>query len=267
MNLEGLSIITIVRNDPEGLRHTMDSVLSQDYLGIEYIIVDGASTDGTTEVIRTYAHRISDWVSEPDGGVYDAMNKGFQMSTREWVLFLNAGDWFLDASVVTDALASTGSTIDAIYGDAIYILEDGAMHLMAASSPELLSRGPFCSHQSLFMRRGFIQKVGGFNLDEWPVADYGLIARVHSIGCRWKHVSRPFVVYSMGGISDIYARLGHIKAWAISRKHLRCSMADNIGWVYMIFRDLIRDILRGFGMRHVVLEYRKFKAKRRSQNV
>ena len=92
---EKISVITINLNNAEGLRRTLDSVFRQTTHDFELVVVDGASTDGSVELIHTYADRIDRWVSEPDGGIYNAMNKAVAMATGEYVIFMNSGDTFL----------------------------------------------------------------------------------------------------------------------------------------------------------------------------
>lgn len=95
-----ISVVTVCYNAADTIEKTMLSVLNQTYHDIEYIIIDGGSTDGTVEIIRKYADRIAYWVSEPDKGIYDAMNKGIKVATGEWINFMNAGDEFVDEGVI-----------------------------------------------------------------------------------------------------------------------------------------------------------------------
>jgi glycosyltransferase involved in cell wall biosynthesis len=259
-----VSIITVVRNDRDGFLRTSDSVLSQDYASFEYLVVDGASTDGTADLVLARAESLAAWVSEPDQGVYDAMNKGWRMATGDWVLFLNAGDVLLDASRISVAMAAAGPGVDAVYGDADFVMTDGTRHRIPAGRPEDLPRGPFCSHQSLFMRRAWIERLGGFRLEEWPASDYGLIARAHAAGCRWEATGAPLVVYALGGLSDRQASRGHLVAWGISREVFGRSFYRDLGWAYQIFRDLVREGLRKAGLARLVLWYQTIMVRARS---
>lgn len=102
-----ISIITINRNNKVGLEKTMHSVFSQSvYDNIEYIIIDGASTDGSRDIIESNSQLISKWVSEPDSGIYNAMNKGVKLATRQFLLFLNSGDWLAEDNIIERALSS-----------------------------------------------------------------------------------------------------------------------------------------------------------------
>ena len=261
-----VSVVTIVRNDRDGFRKTFDSVVAQDLSGIEYVVVDGASTDGTAELVRELSGQLARWISEPDAGVYDAMNKGWRLATGEWVVFLNAGDWFLDPGVVSSAMAGARPGVDAVFGDAYFLLE-GSRHLMPAGRPEDLPRGPFCCHQSLFMRREFLAGLGGFRLEEWPASDYGLIARAHAAGCHWQAVPRPFVTYALGGLSDVQACRGRLRAWAISRAVFGTTWPRQVRWAYLLLRDLARDGLRRVGAGAIVHWYQRKRVRARATGV
>lgn len=101
-----ITIITVVYNDKEGLERTVNSVLSQTYKSLEYIIVDGGSTDGTLDVIRKYEDKINKWISEPDHGIYDAMNKGIRMASGKWLNFMNAGDVFANDDIIRSVFSN-----------------------------------------------------------------------------------------------------------------------------------------------------------------
>lgn len=113
-----ISIITINYNNLEGLQKTMKSVLDQTYANIEYIVIDGASTDGSSAYIQDRDKFINYWISENDYGIYDAMNKGIEKATGDYVLFLNSGDWFADVTVVENFVEQKPRE-DIVYGDAI----------------------------------------------------------------------------------------------------------------------------------------------------
>jgi glycosyltransferase involved in cell wall biosynthesis len=101
-----VTVITVCFNCKSDIEKTIKSVLEQTYDNIEYLIIDGGSTDGTVDVIKTYSDRLAYWVSEPDRGIYDAMNKGLQKAAGEWVNFMNVGDLFVDEMVATDLFLS-----------------------------------------------------------------------------------------------------------------------------------------------------------------
>lgn len=111
-----LSIVTINYNNKEGLRKTIESVVGQTYSNIEYIVIDGGSTDGSTDVIRMYEDAISYWVSEPDKGIYNAMNKGEAKATGDYVLFLNSGDYLVSPTIIDEIRNDFFSNEDIIFG-------------------------------------------------------------------------------------------------------------------------------------------------------
>jgi len=113
-----VTVITVVYNGKESLEKTILSVINQTYANIEYIIVDGSSTDGTLDIIRKYENRIDYWVSESDEGIYDAMNKGISLATGEWINFMNSGDKFHDDGMITDVLERFNGC-DIFYGNYI----------------------------------------------------------------------------------------------------------------------------------------------------
>ena len=113
-----ITIITVCYNAISTIEDTIKSVLSQTYENLEYIIIDGGSIDGTIDIIKKYEKQISYWQSEPDKGVYDAMNKGIKLSTGEWINFMNAGDSFYNTEVLQSLnLYFSDSQTDIIYGD------------------------------------------------------------------------------------------------------------------------------------------------------
>ena len=124
-----LTIVTINLNDAKGLQKTLDSVWSrQSFSDFEHIVIDGASTDGSVEIIRKYADRLAYWVSEPDTGIYNAMNKGIVRAKGDYLLFLNSGDWLAD-----DVLAKVFSepmVDDIVYGNFTFVKRDGALQLV-----------------------------------------------------------------------------------------------------------------------------------------
>lgn len=156
------SIITVVYNAEKQLIKTIQSILSQSYPHIEYIIIDGHSTDGTQEIIRKYEHKISTWISEPDSGLYDAMNKGLQKATGDYVWFLNAGDVLKDKNTVADiAGIVTQHNIlpDILYGETDLVNEKGdVIGERRLKTPEHLTwksfrMGMLVSHQAFIAKR------------------------------------------------------------------------------------------------------------------
>lgn len=173
--LPKVSIITVCRNAAELIEATMLSVLNQKYGNIEYIIIDGASTDGTQDIVNKYFDRIAYFISEPDKGIYDAMNKGLSHATGEWVNFMNAGDTFADDMVLADMFDGN------VYGDEVKVIGGNTKNVFAdreeihhAELAEVIpQRLPF-SHQASFVRK----EVCRFDTKYRIAADYNLFYNI-----------------------------------------------------------------------------------------
>ena len=154
-----LSIITVVFNSKSVLENTIKSITEQEYKDVEYIVIDGGSTDGTIDIIKKYKNFISVWISEPDKGIYDAMNKGLKKATGDYVWFLNAGDEIYSPDTLS-FIDTLENDADAYYGEVEYIDEDGKNlgTRTLKKPPENLSwrnldKGMVVSHQSIIVKR------------------------------------------------------------------------------------------------------------------
>ena len=204
-----ITIITVSYNNADTIESTMQSVLSQTCPNIEYIVVDGGSTDGTVDIIRKYESAISKWVSEPDGGIYDALNKGIAMATGDVIGFLHADDMFYDFFVIAELMdIFQKKHCHAVYGDLVYVVRNDSQNIVrfwksCPFEPKLLKQGWMPPHPALFIRRSVYEKYGGFNTGLHISADYDLILRFFS---RPDFVSEylPHVIVRMrtGGVSN-----------------------------------------------------------------
>lgn len=163
-----ISVVTVSCNAVTTIEQTILSVISQTYPNIEYIIIDGGSTDGTVDVIKKYADKIAYWVSEPDKGIYDAMNKGIAIATGEWINFMNSGDWFVNYHVISDIHFTPN--YDIIYGDR-YCLLDKRKFLQKPTLLENFKDDFPIFHQSTFTRTELLKKTP-FDLEYKICADY-----------------------------------------------------------------------------------------------
>jgi len=175
MNTPRVTIITVVRNDVQHVEDTMLSVLNQTYHDIEYIVIDGGSTDGTVEIIRKYADKLAYWVSERDGGIYPAMNKALKHVSGEWVNFMNSGDTFVDslvlADIFTEAEKLEGKRV--IGGNTFRVFSDHIEEWRALSAETIPAFIPYC-HQSTFVR--FDRSSPWFFSEKYRIAaDYKLL--------------------------------------------------------------------------------------------
>lgn len=153
-----LSVITIVYNNVKDIERTMLSVINQNYDAIEYILIDGGSTDGTVDIIKNYENKISKWVSEPDKGIYNAMNKGLKMASGDYVLFMNSGDEIYDNNTVSNIFSSEPNA-DIYYGETEMFNENWeSLGTRRHKAPEKFTWRSFkygmsISHQAIYIRR------------------------------------------------------------------------------------------------------------------
>jgi glycosyltransferase involved in cell wall biosynthesis len=224
-----VSIITVVFNGASTLASCIDSVLAQDYADIEYIVVDGKSQDNTVDVIKSYGDKIQKFISEPDKGIYDAMNKGLAMATGDIVGILNADDFYASRSVITDivnAMMSTGS--DGAYGDLQYVASTDIDKVTrnwksGAYKPGSFLTGWMPPHPTFFLKRKMYEENGNFRLDLGSAADYELMLRmIHKFGSKLAYVPKVLVKMRAGGVSNsnvanrLAANQNDRRAWKIN---------------------------------------------------
>ncbi|MCB8994777.1 MAG: glycosyltransferase [Bacteroidales bacterium] len=170
-----ISVITVVYNAGKFLERTLISIQSQKFSELEYIVVDGGSKDNTLELIKNYQSIISKWISEPDDGLYSAMNKGLAMASGEYVLFLNAGDEFYNENVLEAVFSSSQTESDVYYGETMIVDEKGReIGMRRLKAPEKLNwksliDGMLVCHQSFIVKRNI---CGNYNLQYKIAADY-----------------------------------------------------------------------------------------------
>ena len=214
-----ISIITITYNSAKTLPRALESVRSQKYDEIEHIIVDGASTDGTVELIEAYAQSSNlqilkssnsnspkvRWISEPDGGIYDAINKGIRMATGDVIGFLHSDDVFYSPdSIGQIAAAFADNTVDVVYGDLQYCHGDKVTRRWRSNEFHLssLKYGWMPPHPTLYVRKKVYQEVGDY--DAWfrISADYDMILRIFTSGYKARYVPEVLVKMNTGGASN-----------------------------------------------------------------
>jgi glycosyltransferase involved in cell wall biosynthesis len=233
-----VSVITVVLNNAAGFNLTRQSILGQDHPQLEWIVVDGGSTDGTAEAIRKCEPAISQWTSEPDRGIYDAMNKGLAKANGEWVNFMNAGDVFAFQDTVSRVMAGDLEGVGVVYGDSIAAYP-AAQVLKRAGTPEMMVRGMVFSHQSAFVRKKLAMEKG-FDLSFQVAADYEMMFRLFSGGAGFKHLPFPVAVVDVSGVSNRKMVQSAREHFAIASKYRNLSLVQRIyhvayiGWVALV---------------------------------
>lgn len=198
-----LSIITIVYNNAAGIERTMLSVLNQTYTNIEYIIIDGASTDGTKEIVQKYGEHLTEFISEPDKGLYDAMNKGLNLATGDYVLFMNSGDEIYATETVAEVFASAPSA-DIYYGETEMFDENWkSLGQRRHRAPEHFDWHSFkfgmnVSHQAIYIKRSLTEP---FNLTYKYSSDIDWILRAAKKSSNIVNTHLYVAKYLVGGIS------------------------------------------------------------------
>jgi glycosyltransferase involved in cell wall biosynthesis len=181
-----VSIITINLNNANGLVKTIQSVLDQSYNCIEYIVIDGGSSDKSVKVIENYKDKIQYWVTEKDNGIYNAMNKGLRIANGEYVLFLNSGDYFKERDIVQKCIEEIKHNLGSVfYGRVLLLPDNRASNEPASLAPEYFLHGNL-HHQGIFYPLKVIQKLGGYDETLRLAADYSLNITLFKNECIFK---------------------------------------------------------------------------------
>jgi len=193
-----ISIITVCLNSEKTIEKTILSVINQTYKNIEYIIVDGGSTDKTLEIIKKYKDKISLWVSEKDNGIYDAMNKGTNLAHGKYLNFMNSDDYFINENVIENVLPFLDGKNDIVYGNTKYRYKNLELKIKCLN-PNLVWMGTIC-HQSSFIKREIIQKYK-YNTENKLIADYEFFLNVYYNNGKILKINKFIASYSILGIS------------------------------------------------------------------
>lgn len=229
------SIITITRNNRSGLKKTFLSIRTQTNTNFEWIIIDGASTDGTKDDLKDIA--ADKIISEQDSGIYDAMNKGLQHAIGEYVIFMNAGDMFASPNVLENISALTRSKPDFIYGDSLE-----SNHYKPARSHLKINWGMFTHHQAMFYQRESLGQLR-YDMSYKIAADYNLTLRFLSFHKRVLYRPIPICIFESGGISQTQADLGRKEQYLSRKQNKSCSDFQNhLIQIIQMFRFKFRKV-------------------------
>ena len=201
MNDVKISIITVVYNGAKTIEQAIQSVHQQEYDNIEYIIVDGGSTDGTERIIKKYSDCIDNYICEPDEGIYDAMNKGIKAATGDVVAFLNSDDWYEKRAIRRVYDYFSNNDIEILIGRANIIQNDRFIKVAPNNENEITITMP-CCHQAIFTKRTLFYEIGNYNLNYKICADYDWILRAYYQRKRIMIVDDVLVNYRVGGVSS-----------------------------------------------------------------
>jgi glycosyltransferase involved in cell wall biosynthesis len=238
-----LSVITVVYNNVRDVERTLLSVLNQTYSAIEYIVVDGASTDGTLDIIKRYKSRISKFISEPDKGIYDAMNKGLQHATGDYVIFMNSGDEFFAADTVSKVF-STAPDADIYYGETEMVNEQReSLGQRRHKAPDnftwkSFNYGMSVSHQAIYIKHSLAEP---YDFKYQLSADIDWIIRAAKKAKKIVKVEGYVAKYLVGGMSKAKHKQSLLERFDIMNRHYglvptvfnHFVIAFNLGWYWL----------------------------------
>lgn len=205
-----ISIITVVYNNDRTIKDALQSVLSQDYKNIEYIVIDGKSTDNTVNLITEFKEKLGCFISEKDSGIYDAMNKGIRAATGDVVGILNSDDLYQDSGVISAVMEQFNNDLDLdiLYGDLVYVKSDDTNKVIRnwkskAYYNQFFENANVPPHPSLFVKKKVYDEAGLFDLDYKIAADYEFMLRIfkkHNFNS--KYFNKLIVRMRLGGASN-----------------------------------------------------------------
>ncbi|WP_373032043.1 glycosyltransferase family 2 protein [Sulfurovum sp.] len=234
-----VTVITVVFNGEAHLEETIQSVIEQTYDNVEYLVIDGGSTDGTLDIIQKYADKIDYWVSERDSGIYDAMNKGASLARGDYVAYLNADDWY-ETSALEDVVKAIldAKKVDFLYGD-VGLVKDGIqIKTFYPNIKKFTMKMPF-GHPSLFLNREILQKLK-FS-DEYPViADYDLIIKLIKNKHTSTYVHKKLTNFRLEGVSSTSSlKQEHYRLY----KHHFGSFHALVYFIWQSIKDAIKPMV------------------------
>lgn len=240
-----VSIITVVYNNQKTIADAIQSVLNQDYTPIEYIVVDGASTDATIKIVQDYQEKIYQFISEPDQGIYDAMNKGLKLATGDIIGILNSDDFYNNKYIISQVVDEfKHKKVDLVFGDVAYVKPDNLGKIIryyssASFHPSKFEWGWMPAHPSCFLKREIYEKYGYFKTDYKIGADYELLVRfIGKNKISYSYIPQLFVKMRTGGVSN----KNLMTYWTLNKEVVRSCRENGINT--NIFKVLLKYLTK-----------------------
>lgn len=248
-----VSIITVSYNSARTIRDTIRSVQSQTYPHVEYIVIDGGSTDETVDILQENDAVIDTWISEPDQGIYDAMNKGICKSRGEIIGILNSDDWYEPQAIETAIqVFESDDDVDLVHGAMNVWTKEGDVHARYGSKermpPEFVA--PF-HHPTCFVRRRVYSELGLFAQDLPTAADYDFMLRFMRSGRKEMYVDRVLANFRRGGATSQYSFSPYGQLWRVLRRNKHGILASWIALSFRGLRDLVAYAIDRLSLRRV----------------
>jgi len=241
MKKDKVTVVTVAYNAADCIEKTILSVIGQTYSNIEYIIIDGKSTDGTLDLVNKYSKKISKVISEKDNGIFDAMNKGISYATGDWIIFMNAGDTFYDDKVIEKILEEKiDDNVGVIHGEVNTTKGILKMVPFYKRKRKLVPMG-IC-HQSIFVRNELAKRIL-FDRKYKVAADYNMIHKIYEMGYKFLHKDIVVANYDLRGFSARNTLLQYVETAEIcmARKNLSYYLL----YAFVFVKSIIKRILIG----------------------
>ncbi len=258
-----LSLVTVVRNGEKTLARTIASVREQNIAALEYIIIDGGSTDRTLDIIRANTDIVSSWISEPDRGISDGFNKGISRARGKYVQLLNADDWLSPGQLAfgLETLETTGAAF--VFGDLLYHDENGIPLYRVSGDPgyarSIARIMPALNHPTVMVRRAVYERHGLFDLGFRYAMDYEFMLRIHRAGCRGIYDPRMEGHMALEGASDSNAVSALRESRDIAIRHGYPPLRAKTEFCYRLLKGKVRRSLEkllpgpaSLALRHLV---------------
>lgn len=215
--LSKVSVITIVYNAVDTIENTIQSVIEQTYPNIEYIIIDGGSTDGTLQIIEQYKNSISKVITGPDKGIADAFNKGIALATGDWIGMINADDWYA-YNAIERVMLNVSANDEICCGNLTLIGENG-FALCKKSKVRWLNLGMYIMHPTCFVRKEVYERIGLYDTSLKIAVDFDMFLRIKSRGFKIKYIKEMIAFMRTGGTSSNVVQM-HQEELIVMRRHL-----------------------------------------------
>lgn len=252
-----ITVVTIVLNAAKTLEQTIQSVLNQNYENLEYIIIDGGSTDGSIEIIKKYENRLAKWISEKDNGIADAFNKGICFTSGEVIGLLNADDWYEPG--VLEKIATEISQypdVEIYCGQTRFWTNNNPSYVFHAD-PSKLPIDTTIGHQAVFIKRRIHEKFGVYRTDKKYASDYDFFLKTYLAGVKFKVLN--YVVANMrdAGVSDRHWPKVYREVMEVQQEHLHKKLKPYFRYHFKILRTSLSRTLSAIGAEPIVTFYRK----------